>query len=92
VSAKKRSLGGVNFVNASVKCKLVVNINASAFVVCADYALADSIVNFASGGDKNVTVDASEVRVGLCVSNGNFEFGSHDQSSQTACVISDTRH
>jgi hypothetical protein len=78
VSAKKRSLSGVNLVNASVKCKLVVNINASAFVVCADHALADCIVDLASGGDKNVTVDASKVRVGLCVSNGNFEFGSHD--------------
>jgi hypothetical protein len=78
VSAKKRSLGGINFLNASVKRNLVVNIHTGAFVVCADHALADSIVNFASGGDKNVTVDASEVRVSLCVSNGNFEFGSHD--------------
>jgi hypothetical protein len=26
------------------------------------------------------------VRVGLCVSNGNFELSSHDQSSQTGCV------
>jgi uncharacterized protein YaiI (UPF0178 family) len=78
VSAKKRSLGGVDLVNASVKCKLVVNVNAGAFVVCADYALADGIVNLASGGDKNVTVDASEVRVGERVSNGNFELGGHD--------------
>jgi hypothetical protein len=86
VSAKKRSLGGVDFVNASVKCKLVVNVNASAFVVCANDALAYAVVNFPSGRDKNVTVDASEVRVGLCVSNSNFKLGSHDQSSQTGCV------
>jgi hypothetical protein len=86
VSAKKRSLGGVDFVNASVKCKLVVNVNASAFVVGADNALANGIVDLASGRDKNVTVDTSKVRVGLCVSNSNFELGSHDQSSQTGCV------
>jgi hypothetical protein len=85
VSAKKRSLGGINFLNASVKRNLVVNINASAFVVCANNALANGIVDLASGGDKNVTVDASEVRVGLCVSNGNFELGGHCQSSQIEC-------
>jgi hypothetical protein len=78
VSAKKRGLSGINLVNASVKCKLVVNINASAFVVCADYALANGIVDLASGGDKNVTVNASKMRVGLCVSNGYFELGGHD--------------
>jgi len=88
MSAKKRSLSRVDFVNASVKCKLVVNVNASAFVVCANDALADGIVDLASGGNKNVTVDASKMRVGLCVSNGNFELGSHDQSSQTGCVAS----
>jgi hypothetical protein len=80
VSAKKRSLGRVDLVNASVKRKLVVNVNASAFVVCANNALADGIVNLASGCDKNVTVDTSKVRVGLCVSNGNFELGSHGVS------------
>jgi hypothetical protein len=85
VSAKKRSLGGVDFVNASVKCKLVVNVNASAFVVCADHALANGIVDLASGRNENVTVDASEVRVGLCVSNGDFKLGSHYQSSQIEC-------
>jgi hypothetical protein len=92
VSAKKRSLGGINFLNASVKRNLVVNVNTCAFGVCANNALAHAVVNFSSGRNENVTVDASEVRVGLCVSNGNFEFGNHDQSSQTACVISDTRH
>jgi acyl-coenzyme A thioesterase PaaI-like protein len=75
---KERSLGRVDFVNASVKRRFVVNIHTGAFVVCADYALAYAVVNFPSGGDKNVTVDASKVRVGLCVSNGNFELGGHD--------------
>jgi len=86
MSAKKRGFGGVDFVNASVKCKLVVNVNANAFVVCADYALAYAIVNFPSGRDQHITVDASKVRVGLCVSNGNFELGSHCQSSQIECL------
>jgi hypothetical protein len=80
MSAKKRSLSRVDLVNASVKCKLVVNVHATAFVVCANHALAYAVVNFPSGRDKNVTVDASEVRVGLCVSNGNFELGSHGVS------------
>jgi hypothetical protein len=80
VSAQERSLSRVDLVNASVKCKLVVNVNASAFVVGADYALANGIVDLASGCNKNVTVDASKMRVGLCVSNGNFELGSHGVS------------
>jgi hypothetical protein len=51
VSAKKRCLGGINLFNASVKRSLVVNVNASAFGVCANNALADGIINFASGRD-----------------------------------------
>jgi hypothetical protein len=86
MASNERSLGRVDFVNASVKRRFVVNVHTGAFVVCADYALADGIVNLASGGDKNVTVDASEVRVGLCVSNGNFELGGHCQSSQIECL------
>jgi hypothetical protein len=91
VSAQERSLGGVDFVNASVKRKLVVNVNASAFVVCADYALANGIVDLASGRDKNVTVDTSKVRVGLCVSNGYFELGSHGVSPLKLFALSAAR-
>jgi hypothetical protein len=91
VSAQERSLGRVDFVNASVKCKLVVNVNASAFVVCANDALANGIVDLASGRNKNVTVDASKVRVGLCVSNGNFELGSHGVSPLKLLALSAAR-
>jgi hypothetical protein len=91
MSAKKRSLGGVDFVDASVKRKLVVNVNASAFVVSADHALANGIVDLASGCDKNVTIDASKVRVGLCVSNGNFELGSHGVSPLKLLALSAAR-
>jgi hypothetical protein len=86
MASNERSLGRVDFVNASVKCKLVVNVNASAFVVCANHALANGIVDLASGCNQHVTINASEVRVGLCVSNGNFELGSHCQSSQIECL------
>jgi hypothetical protein len=91
VSAKKRSLSRVDFVNASVKCKLVVNVNTSAFVVCANHALANGIVDLASGCDKNVTVNTSKVRVGLCVSNGNFELGSHGVSPLKLVALSAAR-
>jgi hypothetical protein len=80
VSAQERSLGGVDFVNASVKRKLVVNVNASAFVVCANNALANGIVDLASGCNQHITINASKVRVGLRVSNGHFELGSHGVS------------
>ena len=70
MASNERGLSGINFVNASVKRRFVVNVNASAFVVCADYALADNIVDLPSGCDKHVTVDASKVRVNLCFSNG----------------------
>jgi hypothetical protein len=85
MASNERSLGRVDFVNASVKRRFVVNVHTSAFVVGADYALAHAVVNFPSGCDKNVTVNASEVRVGLCVSNGYFELGGHCQSSQIEC-------
>jgi len=85
MASNERSLGRVDFVNASVKRHLVVNVNAIAFVVCANNALADGIVNLASSRNKNVTVNASKVRVGLRLSNGNFELGSHCQSSQIEC-------
>jgi hypothetical protein len=91
VSAQKRSLSRVDFVNASVKCKLIVNVDASAFVVCADDALANGIVDLASGCDKNVTVDASKVRVDLCVSNGHFELGSHGVSPLKLVALSAAR-
>jgi hypothetical protein len=91
MSAQERGLGRVDLVNASVKCKLVVNVNASAFVVCANHALANGIVDLASGCDKNVTVDTSKVRVGLCVSNGNFELGSHGVSPLKLVALSAAR-
>jgi hypothetical protein len=91
MSAKKRGLGRVDFVNASVKCKLVVNVNASAFVVGAYDALAYGVVDLASGCDKNVTIDSSKVRVGLCVSNGNFELGSHGVSPLKLLALSAAR-
>jgi hypothetical protein len=54
-------------------------------------ALAYGVVDLASGCDKNVTVDTSKVRVGLCVSNGNFELGSHGVSPLKLVALSAAR-
>jgi hypothetical protein len=55
--------GGIHLFDATVKGNLVVNVNASAFVVSAEYALAYLVVDFTGSGDKHVAIDAGEVRV-----------------------------
>jgi hypothetical protein len=59
--------------------------------VGADDALAYGIVDLASSRNKNVTVDASKMRVSLCVSNGNFELGSHGVSPLKLVALSAAR-
>jgi hypothetical protein len=89
VASNEGGFGGIYLFDATVKGNLVVAVNASAFVVSAEYALAYLVVDFAGGRDKHVAVHTGKVRVEIQgIGDGDFDLGTHGAvlSNWVRCV------